>query len=190
MSRKADLAKNTAILTVGKLCTQCISFFLLPLYTAMLSTAEYGTYDLLITYSTLLLPLVNWQFDQGIFRFMLDFRQKKKKQRKLFSTLLTSSFLQCIVYLVLFLIVKPFLTIPYVNFLLVYVILHVFTALLLQFVRGLGSNVKYTIASFISASSTTILNVIMLVGFKTGLLGLFVSTILSNYNYYIFGYYY
>ena len=33
MSRKTELAKNTAILTVGKLCTQCISFFLLPLYT-------------------------------------------------------------------------------------------------------------------------------------------------------------
>lgn len=26
MSRKTELAKNTAILTVGKLCTQCISF--------------------------------------------------------------------------------------------------------------------------------------------------------------------
>ena len=47
MSRKTELAKNTAILTVGKLCTQCISFFLLPLYTAILSTEEYGTFDLL-----------------------------------------------------------------------------------------------------------------------------------------------
>ena len=55
MSRKTELAKNTAILTVGKLCTQCISFFLLPLYTAILSTEEYGTFDLLVTYSTLLL---------------------------------------------------------------------------------------------------------------------------------------
>ena len=74
MSRKTELAKNTAILTVGKLCTQCISFFLLPLYTAILSTEEYGTFDLLVTYSTLLLPLVNWQLDQGLFRFMLDYR--------------------------------------------------------------------------------------------------------------------
>ena len=27
MSRRTELAKNTAILTVGKICTQCISFF-------------------------------------------------------------------------------------------------------------------------------------------------------------------
>ena len=95
MSRKTELAKNTAILTVGKLCTQCISFFLLPLYTAILSTEEYGTFDLLVTYSTLLLPLVNWQLDQGLFRFMLDHRGNKEEQGKLFSTLLLSSTLQC-----------------------------------------------------------------------------------------------
>ena len=52
MSRKTELAKNTAILTIGKLCTQCISFFLLPLYTAILSTEDYGTFDLLVTYAT------------------------------------------------------------------------------------------------------------------------------------------
>ena len=80
MSRKTELAKNTAILTVGKLCTQCISFFLLPLYTAILSTEEYGTFDLLVTYSALLLPLVNWQLDQGLFRFMLPWEQRRRKQ--------------------------------------------------------------------------------------------------------------
>ena len=78
MSRKTELAKNTAILTVGKLCTQCISFFLLPLYTAILSTEEYGTFDLLVTYSTLLLPLVNWQLDQGLFR--LSWKQRRTRK--------------------------------------------------------------------------------------------------------------
>ena len=62
-------------------------------------------------------------------------------------------------------------------FLLLYVILQVFTALFLQFVRGLGESVKYTVASFISATTTTILNVIALVILKMGLQGLFVSTL-------------
>lgn len=52
---------------------------------------------------------------------------------------------------------------------LLYVILQVFTALFLQFVRGLGESVKYTVASFISATTTTILNVIALVILKMGL---------------------
>lgn len=108
MSRKTELAKNTAILTVGKLCTQCISFFLLPLYTAILSTEEYGTFDLLVTYSTLLLPLVNWQLDQGLFRFMLDYRGNKEEQGKLFSTLLLSSTIQSIIYSIFFVCAEAF----------------------------------------------------------------------------------
>ena len=33
-----QLIKNTGILALGKICTQFVSFFLLPLYTAYLST--------------------------------------------------------------------------------------------------------------------------------------------------------
>ena len=135
MSRKTELAKNTAILTVGKLCTQCISFFLLPLYTAILSTEEYGTFDLLVTYAALLLPLVNWQLDQGLFRFMLDCRGNKEEEGKLLSTLLLFSVMQSVIYLAIYLLIAPKLHIENAYFLFFYVILQVFTALFLQFVR-------------------------------------------------------
>ena len=180
MSRQKDLAKNTAILTVGKVCTQCISFFLLPLYTAILSAEDYGTFDLFVTYATLLLPLINWQLDQGLFRFMLDYRGNKDEQKKLFSTLLLSSTAQNIIYVILFICIEPFLKIENAYFLLLYVVLQVYNALFLQFVRGLGYSIKYTIASFISASATTVLNVIALVFLRMGLEGLFVSTLTAQ----------
>lgn len=180
MSRQKDLAKNTAILTVGKICTQCISFFLLPLYTAILSAEDYGTFDLFVTYATLLLPLINWQLDQGLFRFMLDYRGNKDEQKKLFSTLLLSSTAQNIIYVILFICIEPFLKIENAYFLLLYVVLQVYNALFLQFVRGLGYSIKYTIASFISASATTVLNVIALVFLRMGLQGLFVSTLTAQ----------
>ena len=44
-----ELAKNTAIISVGKICTQVVSFLLLPIYTGILSTEEYGAVDLIIT---------------------------------------------------------------------------------------------------------------------------------------------
>ena len=180
MSRQKDLARNTAILTVGKVCTQCISFFLLPLYTAILSAEDYGTFDLFVTYATLLLPLINWQLDQGLFRFMLDYRGNKDEQKKLFSTLLLSSTVQNIIYVVLFICIEPLLKIENAYFLLLYVVLQVYNALFLQFVRGLGYSIKYTIASFISASATTVLNVIALVLLRMGLQGLFVSTLTAQ----------
>ena len=61
MSREGKLIKNTAIIMVGKICTQMISFFLLPIYTAILSTEEYGIVDLLNTLISLLLPLITLQ---------------------------------------------------------------------------------------------------------------------------------
>ena len=54
MNKKKQLAKNTLIIFLGKVCTQLISFFLIPLYTAYLATNEYGIVDLVQTYVTLL----------------------------------------------------------------------------------------------------------------------------------------
>lgn len=45
MNRKKELAMNTVILAVGKICTQLINFFLLPLYTSLLTTDDYGVVE-------------------------------------------------------------------------------------------------------------------------------------------------
>ena len=183
MSRKTELAKKIRLyLQWENYARNVLAFFLLPLYTAILSTEEYGTFDLLVTYSTLLLPLVNWQLDQGLFRFMLDYRGNKEEQGKLFSTLLLSSTIQSIIYIILFRLCRTFFgKVQMRIFWLLYVVLHVYTALFLQFVRGLGYSVKYTIASFISASATTVLNVIALAILKMGLQGLFLSTLIAQF---------
>ncbi len=179
MGRKQELAKNTAVLTIGKLMTKLISFFLLPLYTTILAAEEYGAYDVLVTYGTLLIPIFNWQFDQGLFRFMLDNRKDEGKQKELFSTMFFSCFLQIAVYVILFLLVMPLLKMEDAYFLLLYVVLHILFQLLHQFIRGRGGNVKYTIASFISSSMITIMNVITLVFLKMGLQGMYISTLVA-----------
>lgn len=180
MGRKADLAKNTAILSIGKLLTKLVSFFLLPLYTSILADEEFGLYDVLITYGTVLIPIFNWQFDQGLFRFMLDTRGDDEKHKDLFSTLFTSCFFQVALYVVLFLLISPFLHIEHAIFLLFYVVLHIFFEMLHQFIRGRGSSVKYTIASFIATTAITVMNVITLVVLKMGLQGMFISTLIGQ----------
>ena len=69
MSRNTTLLKNTLIILFGKVCTQLISYFLLPVYTTVLSTEEYGTVDLLITYVTLIAPIITLQMEAAVFRF-------------------------------------------------------------------------------------------------------------------------
>lgn len=82
LSRGKELIKNTAIVAVGKVCTKFLSFFLLPFYTAVLSTEEYGIVDLFNTYVSLLLPIIVFQIEDALFRFLVDVRQKDEEKEK------------------------------------------------------------------------------------------------------------
>ena len=85
MNKKKQLAKNTIIIFLGRVCTQLISFFLLPLYTSYLATKEYGTVDLIQTYVTLLVPIITLELEMSIFRFLIDSRKSEKETNKLIS---------------------------------------------------------------------------------------------------------
>ena len=76
MSKEKQLLKNTGIITIGKVCTQMISFFLLPLYTAIFSTTEYGIVDLFNTIIACVLPILTLQIEQALFRFLIDKNKK------------------------------------------------------------------------------------------------------------------
>lgn len=77
MSRIKDLTKNTLIITIGRISTQFITFLLLPLYTSLLSTEEYGTVDLITTLVQLIIPITSLMIDQGVFRYLLNCKDEK-----------------------------------------------------------------------------------------------------------------
>lgn len=179
-NKQSELAKNTIILTVGKICTQFVSFLLLPLYTALLLPEEYGVVDLFNTYIMLLVPVFNWQFESGLFRFMLDCRNDKTSQKKIFSTVLLSNVVQSVIYSIFFVVAQGYISSEYKIFLLYDVILNIFLNTLLQLPRGIGDNTKYAIGSFVSASSTVVLNVLFIAGFRMGAYGMFWATVLGK----------
>lgn len=180
MSREKTLVKNTAILTIGKICTQLITFFLLPLYTGILSTEEYGTVDLLNTLVSLLLPIVTFQVEQAVFRNLLDVRKEERKKEKIISTGFFSVIIQCIIYLIVFVIISPLIHNNYKIFLATNVIAYIFASLFQQIARGLGDNKQFAIGSFISAVTTIIMNILLLVFVKLGITGMLVGTMIGQ----------
>lgn len=177
MSRKKDLAKNTMILTFGRICTQFVSFLLLPLYTAILEPEVYGIADLFNSYIYLIIPLVSLMLDQGLFRFLLECREDEKRKKTLLSTVLLINCIEIIVYLLIYLVIQRFIGSQYKIFLFIDVVVNVFLNTLLQFARGVGKNGVYAISSFLSASMTVVFNVITLVFLRMGAWGLFISTV-------------
>lgn len=180
MSKEKTLLKNTAIVTIGKICTQMISFFLLPLYTAMLSTEEYGVVDLLNTLINLIVPILLIQIDQGVFRFLIDVRGNKDKEDELISISWFFTVAQVVIYLIFFALAYPFIHNEYKLFLGTNLIFALGSTLLLQVARGVGDNVSYTFASFISGSATVLLNVIFIVGFHLGAYGMLLASMIAN----------
>ena len=51
------LLANTAVFTVGKLLSKLLMFFMIGLYTACLTEAEFGTAELITSGANLLIPL-------------------------------------------------------------------------------------------------------------------------------------
>ena len=180
MSRGKELAKNTAILTFGKICTQFVSFLLLPLYTAILEPEVYGISDLFNSYIYLIIPLVSLMLDQGLFRFLLDCRDDIKRQKKLFSTVLCINLIEILVYAVFYILLQNHIQSEFKIFLFIDVCLNVLLNTFMQFSRGIGQTGVYAFTSFLSASSMVVSNVVLLAILKIGAWGLFISTVISR----------
>ena len=71
------LAKNTMIFTISSFGSKILTFLLVPLYTSVLSTADYGTADLITTTSNLLIYVFTLNIADSVLRFAID---KKSNQ--------------------------------------------------------------------------------------------------------------
>ena len=85
MNREKTLLKNTVIISIGTICTKLITFLLLPLYTSVLTTEEYGIVDLLNTLSLLLIPIITFQMEQAVFRELIEARKIEKAKTEIIS---------------------------------------------------------------------------------------------------------
>ena len=67
-NKYARLLTNTAVFTVGKLLSKLLTFFMIGLYTAFMTEAEFGTAELITGIANLLIPLACVGISEGIFR--------------------------------------------------------------------------------------------------------------------------
>ncbi|WP_166445871.1 oligosaccharide flippase family protein [Enterocloster lavalensis] len=182
MNRNKELAKNAAYLTIGKISTQFISFLLLPLYTSVLTMAEYGTVDLINTYQQLLIAVLFFQIEQGIFRFIVEIRADNDTERQggIISSGLVISLFSAFIFTIGFVFLNNLVDSDYVIFLFTNVLAVSFSGFVLQAARGFGDNISYVLGSFLSAVTTIIFNVILVGVMRIGPGGMLSSIFLGN----------
>lgn len=177
MGRGKELVKNTSIIAIGKISTQFISFVLLPLYTAILSTSEYGLVDFFNTYVQLLLPITTLMVSQSVFRFLIVSESEK------------NAVVSNAIYIILGLLfltgiifggVSLFWSNEYKGYLLFVLISAMLSDFALQAARGFRKMSLYALGGVMSSAVQIILNVVFIVILKIGPQGMFLATIIGN----------
>lgn len=175
-----ELAKNTMIITIGRISTQFISFLLLPLYTTFLSTSDYGLVDLLNTLVSLVVPIITLQIDQSVFRHLIEYRKNDNKKMQAISSSLFLIISVSIIFCTIYIIIRPFVSNIYKDFLAINIILAVFLNYFQQTARGLGKTTVYAVGNFLSSIVVIILNVLFITYFKMGAKGMLLSSVIGN----------
>lgn len=181
MNKKKQLAKNTIIIFFGKVCTQLISFFLLPLYTAYLATSEYGLVDLIQTYVTLLVPIITLELEMSIFRYLIDSRSSDKDTKKLISNNFYILGISLSVFSILYIIVTCFVTIPFRWIILIDIIVCVLSGNFLQVARGFGKTVDFSISCILTGLTTVVSNIFLICFMGMQAEGMIISMALANF---------
>ena len=181
MNKKKQLAKNTIIIFFGRVCTQLISFFLLPLYTSYLITSEYGLVDLIQTYITLLVPIITLELEMGIFRYLIDARSSEKDTKKLLSNNFYILTISLLIFSILFIIFTSFVAIPFRWLILIDIIVCVLSGNFLQVARGIGKTVDFSISSVLTGITIVISNIVLIVFMGMQAEGMIISMALGNF---------
>lgn len=178
MSRKKDLILNTIIIAIGKCSTQVVSIILLPIYTSILTTQEYGTYDLIITITTFLVPFITLLMEESMFRFLIDAKDKNEKREVISQTFIYST-ISSIIFILIIIVIGNLLNIHDTYIFIGYLISNIIIGLRNAIVRGNGKIKLYSLTNFLTSLITIILNIIFIVKFRLGYYGLLYSSIIA-----------
>ncbi|BFK23687.1 oligosaccharide flippase family protein [Massilimicrobiota timonensis] len=176
MNKYIKLIRNIGIFTIGNLGSKFLTFLIVPLYTYVLTTEEYGLIDTTITLVSLFLPFFTCAIYEAILRYTLNSKYTKEE-------VFTNCFIVLILGFLIFIFVMPIINLFIdFNFLLYFILLLITQGIYTffqQFSKGIDRNQVYTISGLIYTFIMLLLNVLFLVNFKMGIPGYFLSMIIG-----------
>lgn len=173
-----QLLSNTFIFALGTFGSKLMVFLLMPLYTRVLTTGDYGTMDVIVNISNMLLPLVMVSINDGVIRFGMD---RSVRRSDVFSI----GIWVCLGGFGVFLLLYPLMArIQIISDYVWLVYLYIFAAAIqgvaAQFVRSLGLVRLFAFNGIFNTLATILLNILFLVVLKWGVNGYVLSVIVAN----------
>lgn len=179
MNRSKYLFNNTLVLFVSNFSSKILIFFLLPLYTSILTTAEYGLSDLISTTVNILYIAVAFYIGSGVLRFTMD---KANNKSEILSIGVIVTMCSTIVIGLFLALANCFNLIPSMNsfygyMLFIYFVYCVHTVLS-AYTKGCEKILLIGIAGIVSTLACIGSNVLLLLVVKMGIRGYLLSRII------------
>lgn len=177
-----ELLSNTLLFTVANLGSKLMVFLMVPLYTAVLSTDEYGIADMVQTTATMLIPILTAMIAESVLRFCF---LKEYSSNEVFSVGIRITLLGIFLGTLLcicFLYIPFFRSLGlYVLFIPVLFLSNSMVNLFHKYSRGIGNVKASATAGLISTLIVILLNICFLLVLKIGVLGYLMAYALGDF---------
>lgn len=182
MERYKYLFKNIGLLTLSNFGTKLLSFFLVPLYTSILTTAEYGSYDLLYTTTSLLIPIFSIDIIDSVLRFSLDEKSDKQEVFSIGIKVIGKS----LIFLAILLLINHFVGFlnvinQYLGYFILFYVAHMVLQLMQFFSRGIDHVADLSVSGVLNTAVMIALNILFLVVIRLGIDGYLLANIIANF---------
>lgn len=183
-----DLVKEGGLYTVANLLTKGVSLLLIPFYTVYFSPADYGVIDIINLSSLFITAVIGLQLNQGLARFVAEPTMSRHQNKTFASTAIwTSVFLFCTASLVFLCFPEFFVDLlssdtkinpkTFQLAVVVFLLNSVFYLLAVH-LRFLRMSRPFTIISFLHASLSIVLILLLVLVYDLGIDSIYISYIL------------
>ena len=173
------LLGDTVLFAISNFGSKILTFLLVPLYTSILSTEEYGIADIILTTVSLLYPILTLSICDATLRFTLDNNVSKRSVK-------SNSLLVVALSCVILLLVTPLIYSMSAGakkywwfFASIYIVVSL-QCYLSNYVRGCGKTKLYAAQGILYTIVLIVCNIVFLLIIKIGLQGYLLSVIIAN----------
>lgn len=92
IDRNRALIKGTLILTIGNICSKVVAFGSAFFFTRWISVADFGAFDLILTYNALFIPLFSLAIYEATYRYVIGHTNERVRAK-----IITNSFVVTII---------------------------------------------------------------------------------------------
>lgn len=180
-SRTKELFSNTFFFAVAQLGSKVLVFIMVPFYTSMLSTKEFGESDIIFTLKSIMTPILGICIADAVLRFCFV---KDAEPKRLLSIGFWTIIVGTIIAIIATIVIGSFTFFDDINKYFIFIPILFITQSLYnlfnQFSRGINKVKQSAFSGVIYTISLVFNNILLLAIFKLGIWGYLISFVVSD----------